>query len=237
MNKPYKTIPLLLVAFSLVTVCYAQTQRFGISDYEAHPQVRIGEDAEPFKIARISNEGHLSEGDFNFTVTPIFTPYYNKTAAELQLVFTPNSAFLQPQDSVLFYGKVVSATKKGTFQGMVDFNCSVDLPLNYTGNPSTGGGSAKITVTILEPSPPALFVLPPLTLLLPLILVPSLGIPISVFAYRRHKHHVKLPPSIKTKEETKPSPKPKRTPKPKKHEDEDPMELFANLGTKKEKDS
>lgn len=227
MNKPYKTIPLLLVAFSLIAVCYAEGAGLGISDYEAHPQIRIGEDSPPFQIARISNEGTL-----NLTITPQFTPYYNETTAELILVFTPNSSFLQPQDSVIFMGKVVSATKKGTFQGNVEFKSHVHLPPDFQGNPSTPGASAKITVTILEPSPPSpLFVLPPLTLLLPLILIPSLSIPISVFAYRRHKHHSKLP-SIKTKEKAKPKP----TEKPKKHDVDKDMETFANLG-KQDKDN
>jgi hypothetical protein len=225
MNKLHKTIPLLLVAFSLIAICYAEGAGLGVSDYEAHPQIRIGEDSPPFQIARISNEGTL-----NLTITPTFTPYYNETTAELQIIFTPNSSFLQPQDSIIFYGKVVSATKKGTFQGMVEFKTHVHLPADYQGNPSTPGGSAKITVTILEPSPPApLFVLPPLTLLLPLILIPSVSVSISVFAYRRHKHHGKLP-SVKTKEKVKPKP----TEKPKKHEVDKDMETFANLGTKQE---
>jgi len=198
MNKLVKAIPLFLVAFSIMAICLAEGPGIGISDYEAHPQVRIGENAEPFKIAKIDNVG-----TFNLTITPFFKPNYNETDAQLQLIFTPNSTFLLPEGSTIFYGQVVSASKVGTFEGMIQFKTQVHLPENFTGNPSTPGGSAKITVMILEPSPPTPsgFIMPfPIEYLL----VPILAIPSSIgaiFFVKRHRHpsSVTMPKLVKQK--------------------------------------
>ncbi len=143
--------PLLVLTLTIMlALAFAEdyTAGLGVSDYEAHPQVIIGH-TQMFEVARVSNQGTL-----NLTVTSVYVPDYNATAAGIKMVFTPNTTMLVPQENVIIYGEVTEATMLGTYSGRVEFKTVVALPEGYTGNPSTPGGSSKITVSIVETPPP-----------------------------------------------------------------------------------
>jgi len=146
-------IPLFIVlALTLTaTIAYAEdfTVGLGVSDYEARPIITVGGSMK-FEVARVSNQGTL-----NLTIVPSYVPDYNATQARITVVFTPNMTTLAPQENILIYGEVTEASEVGTFNGKVEFKTTVVLPPDYTGNPSTPGGSAKVTITITEAPPVA----------------------------------------------------------------------------------
>jgi PKD repeat protein len=161
-------LPLLIVLALTLTVALAYSEDYttglGVSDYEARPRIIIGHTSR-FEVARVSNQGTL-----NLTLTPIFVPDYNTTDGGITMVFTPNTTELAPQEDIIIQGEVTEATKLGTFQGKVDFKCSVNLP-NASGNPSIPGGSAKVFITIVEVPPVANFTWNPVK--------PEIGKPVS----------------------------------------------------------
>jgi hypothetical protein len=150
-------IPLFIVLALTLTAALGHSEDFtvglGVSDYEARPIVTVGSSLR-FEVARVSNQGTLS-----LTITPTYVPDYNATEASITVIFTPNTTTLAPQENILIYGEVTEALAVGTFNGKVEFKTSVVLPANATGNPSTPGGSAKVTITITE-VPPAVEQLP-----------------------------------------------------------------------------
>jgi len=140
----------IVLALTLTaTIAYAEdfTVGLGVSDYEARPIITVGGSMK-FEVARVSNQGTL-----NLTIVPSYVPDYNATQARITVVFTPNMTTLAPQENILIYGEVTEASEVGTFNGKVEFKTTVVLPPDYTGNPSTPGGSAKVTITVTEVPP------------------------------------------------------------------------------------
>lgn len=155
MKTRYIPLFIVLTLTLMASAAYSEdyTVGLGVSDYEARPRVTVGSSLF-FEVARVSNEGTL-----NLTITPIYVPDYDAPQSGLTVVFTPNTTTLAPQENILIIGEVTEALAVGTFNGKVEFKTTVVLPANATGNPSTPGGSAKVTITITE-VPPAVEQLP-----------------------------------------------------------------------------
>jgi len=151
MKSSYIPLFIVLALTLTATIAYAEdfTVGLGVSDYEARPKITIGQSLK-FEVARVSNEGTL-----NLTITPVYVPDYDASQSGITVVFAPNATTLAPQENILIIGEVTEASEAGVFNGKVEFKTTVVLPANATGNPSTPGGSAKVTITITEAPPVA----------------------------------------------------------------------------------
>lgn len=146
MKKQKLVIVMLALALFSLAKCSAQDDMhtgFGVSDYNT---VLTLNTTEPVwtDIARLYNTG-----DFNITVTSTWIDENNPSGVQIEL--TPKTVKLQPDETVLIRARVTGQSE-GQFTGEIDFSCDVELPSDYTGNPSVPGGTAHARFIVLATS-------------------------------------------------------------------------------------
>ena len=132
----FAVLPFFLY-FSLATDYYTG---IGASDYPYDKVIYVN-NSFSVDIARLTNIGTL-----NFTVKPVWIPDNNPSCT----VELPTNFMLVVGESKTITCNVFSSTV-GNFSGKVEFICDVNLPANFTGNPSVPGHTTKVNFIFKEP--------------------------------------------------------------------------------------